>query len=982
MILKDTPKPSSNLFRHSYWLVGLGLLILVGGGLFFPFTNQSTSPDLADHVWCDAETLLQQSKGNPYFQTASYTFENGHTQSEEFARSGKFSCKLDEDNHFGMLYRFKASEPGQVYRVKVWRYSSQKTAGFLVARMKGESAFYQQTDKVSQTEESGWSQLELTFMVPLSYQGEDISVYVYTNGQHITYFDDLSLTALSDKPLRERMLADTTFPHLAIQISPKGLEKLKQKRQEALNRGVLISDNDDWVKGRLIEGAQNIPIKLRLKGDWTDHLKGKKWSFRIQVKDPHSWNRMITFSVQSPQARHFLSEWFYHKIMEQEDVLTTRYDFLHLSLNGESLGVYAYEEHFDKQLIEYKNRREGPIVRYSEEGVWNATRRGTSQHTGGLGMPHEHNPFESADVRPFKEGQVLASPLLREQFKLAQGLMNQYKFGLAAPEDLFDIDQMGKYYALTDLNRAYHGIIWHNQRFYYNPVLSKLEPIGYDGFASTGSLVLDRLYLGAASPQLTGDFQMDQHKRDFQDEALMERYIFYLEKYSQKHFIDRLFAEMESAISAREKLIGQEYPDYAFEDKLHEQGMRIRTTLFPVNEVGIRAYTQEQNPPHKNLQIANFHLLPLIIAGFGPEKATMTYPAESPAFLPAYNKQSLPTYQPIQAPEAAKFVFFRLPGNDSLFYSSISPWPITQYAQSGSEETTPPDPSSNEWYVVEGQEIRFRNGAHQIRETLVIPEGYRVQFPAGCSIDLLSGASLISYSPVEMYGTTESPIHIHSSDQSGKGVAVLKAGGASVLHHVILENLDAPQFAGWNLTGALTFYESDVKIDHCAFIRIHCEDALNLVRSSFSLKNSQINHTFSDGLDIDFCTGKVLNCQFSHTGNDGMDISGSRVEIVNCTVIQAGDKGLSVGEESRVQVSTLRIEQSKTGVAAKDLSELSIESIQLEACEVGFAAYQKKPEFGGARITVSGSNAKQIRHLHLIEKGSVLLLNGKEVETI
>lgn len=27
------------------------------------------------------------------------------------------------------------------------------------------------------------------------------------------------------------------------------------------------------------------------------------------------------------------------------------------------MGVYAYEEHFDKQLVESNNRREGPILK-------------------------------------------------------------------------------------------------------------------------------------------------------------------------------------------------------------------------------------------------------------------------------------------------------------------------------------------------------------------------------------------------------------------------------------------------------------------------------------------------------------------------------------------------------------------------------------------------------------------------------------------
>ena len=61
-------------------------------------------------------------------------------------------------------------------------------------------------------------------------------------------------------------------------------------------------------------------------------------------------------------------------MFRKEDVLTTRYGFINVELNGQDLGVYAYEEHFDKLLVESNNRREGPIVKFSEEAFWFTSR--------------------------------------------------------------------------------------------------------------------------------------------------------------------------------------------------------------------------------------------------------------------------------------------------------------------------------------------------------------------------------------------------------------------------------------------------------------------------------------------------------------------------------------------------------------------------------------------------------------------------------
>ncbi|MEZ5056187.1 MAG: hypothetical protein R2879_04030 [Saprospiraceae bacterium] len=40
------------------------------------------------------------------------------------------------------------------------------------------------------------------------------------------------------------------------------------------------------------------------------------------------------------------------------------------------------------------------------------------------------------------------------------------------------------------------------------------------------------------------------------------------------------------------------------------------------------------------------------------------------------------------------------------------------------------------------------------------------------------------------------------------------------------------------------------------------------------------------------------------------------------------------------------------GVASKDLSVLMIDNLTMENCEIGFTAYQKKPEYGQAKIIV------------------------------
>ena len=47
--------------------------------------------------------------------------------------------------------------------------------------------------------------------------------------------------------------------------------------------------------------------------------------------------------------------------------------------------------------------------------------------------------------------------------------------------DVFELESLASYFAIIDLLGAHHSIMMSNLRFYYNPITSKLIPIGFDG---------------------------------------------------------------------------------------------------------------------------------------------------------------------------------------------------------------------------------------------------------------------------------------------------------------------------------------------------------------------------------------------------------------------------------------------------------------------------------------------------------------------
>ena len=222
------------------------------------------------------------------------------------------------------------------------------------------------------------------------------------------------------------------------------------------------------------------------------------------------------------------------KIFEKEDILTTRYDFIPVYLNNKNLGLYAYEEHFEKQLIESQHRREGPILKFSEDQLW-ASRVAKQESNFPL--------FEANKIIAFQSNKILRDSTLFNEFINAQNLVYEYKYAINHASKIFDIDKLAKYFALVDLIRAYHGIIWHNQRFYFNPILSKLEPISFDCCCGVMQWPNRAIYgnynIGSVKRKNDGVFMIDHL---FADKLFVKKYLYYLEKYSSKKYVNSILS--------------------------------------------------------------------------------------------------------------------------------------------------------------------------------------------------------------------------------------------------------------------------------------------------------------------------------------------------------------------------------------------------------------------------------------------------------
>jgi hypothetical protein len=776
---------------------------------------------------------------------------------------------------------------------------------------------------------------------------------------------------------------------LYIDIKHKHVLQLAHKREGALAAGLLFSSPDDFVPATIRHDDRSVRVKLRLKGDFPDHWSGDKWSFRIVVRGDDAIMRMKQFSIQDPRTRSYLYEWVLHEALRREDLPALRYDFVEVLINGKPKGVYALEEHFEKRLVEHSRRRDGPIIRFNEDLCFGEMAHSFDSRRGMTCILSGSGAYFAADVDAFHTSDLLADPAQREMYLKAAELLDLFRRGDLTTSEVFDVPQMARFFAVLELMGATHAAAWRNARFYYNPVTSRLEPIGFDGF---GEAVHAPRFLAAHAPARAEAETADPDSANslfaslFRDAAFFEEYVRQLERISAPGYLEDFLTEIRDDLDRLLLIIQSDVPSYRFSSGHFERNRAfILSALAPAK--ALHGFVENRSGGRVDLRVGNLQYLPLEILGVGLEADSpveaVRLPPRAPSHPVAFRtlSYSLPALDPDDSrPQDPLWIRYRIPGSVRTHRAAAFPWAAAD-AAGPRAEVVRSAPNMHEFDCLrideEGRTVYFRPGTCELDRSLVVPAGYRLRAGPGTAILLENGALIVSHSRVEFLGSAEDPVVVGSRTGTGRGIVVIGAGDRSRLHNVRFENLAAPKAGSWELTGAVTFYESPVTMHRCEFRGARAEDALNLFRSEFEISDTVFRDSAFDALDVDFCDGSLDDTVFLRTGNDAVDFSGSTVRLTNLQVDGAGDKGLSAGEDSFIEAEGARIARVNVGVASKDLSRVSVRDVRVTDARYGFAAFRKKPEFGGGSMAISGFEIEAVDVPFLVEQGSIRDRSGR-----
>ncbi|MFH1317463.1 MAG: CotH kinase family protein [Candidatus Omnitrophota bacterium] len=779
-------------------------------------------------------------------------------------------------------------------------------------------------------------------------------------------------------------------PQISIDMKYIDYQKIAHKRSNALVNRIIITNSDDYVPANIQYDGKIVKAKIRLKGDWTDGLQGDKWSFRIKIVGENSLFGMKYLSIHHPRERNYIYEWAAHQALSREGVLVPRYKFIKIKLNGKNLGVYALEEHFDKLLIENNKSRQGLIIKFNEDILWsNRLLEWSNRLVDKNGHTEDGeinlNSVLSADIDSFKINKLFQNPTLYKQFTIAKNLLESFRKGSLSTHKVFDVEKLAKYLTLAEIMGGMHGAgIWHNLRFYYNPITSLLEPIAFDMNAGTD---LAKFWEGFPA-RVMADPPDVFYAKLFDDLVFFEEYVKMLELISSKDYLDKLFLDIDLELKKNLRIIYSEFPYFSFSKDIiyrHQKGIQAR--LNPPK--AMHAYFYKADDSSLELGLGNIQSLPIEVLGVYYKQSLLSSLSQK-TILKSKIRNKPVTYRPISFSLPKNFRWFdqmitdlevecRLLGSTKTKYVKVFPYSnLSDNFRGNDFMRQSPNINSFEFLLVDelAKTIFIKQGTWNITQNLIIPKGYKFICGEGVQLNILNSAKILSFSPIQFIGSQDNPIVIHSSDSTGQGITVINSSSKSVLEFVMVKNLSNSSADGWNVTGAVTFYESPVNIRNCQFLNSRSEDALNIIKSDFLIIKSFFNKALFDAVDIDFSQGQILESSFVDCGNDAIDISGSFVKINKIFIDEAGDKGLSVGEVSRMEAEKIEIQNSEVAVAVKDSSQLVIDDLVVTNCNIGLTAYQKKPEFGPGFITVGQTEMVQVKVPHKIEDGS--RIEGKE----
>lgn len=768
------------------------------------------------------------------------------------------------------------------------------------------------------------------------------------------------------------------YETIQLYINEDDFGKMEAQRDRALERGVMVNEDDSYVDAVLLCGKEKANAQVRLKGHMTDHLQDRKWSFRVKTEKNDAILGMKRFSLQHPGTRNYVYEWIYHKMMEHENIISLRYNFVKLIVNDEDWGIYAVEEHFGQELVQHNHRLKGPVFRFNPELYWVYRLNEMNK----VSINEEYAQMQSAYVEAYDTKNTLKDKDLRILFENAMQRMEAFRRGELRTSEVFDIERLAKFHAIIDIVGGHHSLDWSDVKYYYNSETQLLEPVAYESFSIRPVRTI------AGSYRFTGkkEYIDDLHDALFNDPEFFTAYIRAIEYIAKKEWLDKLLEEIDPELQSHLEVLYKEFPYKNYDPKDYYANIKSIEKITDAPR-SFNAHFEKYENDSLYLAIGGLDALPAEITAVLIESDTVNI--QPSVFVPCkLAKQNINYYTFRFAVPQGKLIdeksklklIYHLPGSATYREQKVFSYPA--YNSMTLHQTymlQKPNVQDFDFLVIDETTkiIHTKPGIHVIEKDLILPKSYTWNMLGGTEIQLNKNARIISHAALRWDGVEEDEIIITSGDKSGQGVILSEPEAASVLNHVVFRNLTHPEEGNFKHKAALNVYKANIRLGDVVFENIK-GSAMQLVSANAFVQNMIITEVKKDGIRAFFSNLEMSNVTITKADDDGILLNGSVLRGGGIQLKKIRNNAFTAKEFSSVSLGKLAIEKSVIALLVEDASDVMLNELLLEECETGIKLRQHGGLFGPASAIVKKLQQRQVRQLRDEEEGNTVTIETGE----
>lgn len=661
---------------------------------------------------------------------------------------------------------------------------------------------------------------------------------------------------------------------VGVVIEEKDFLHLQEKRDQAIERGLLINEEDSYVPFKFLYEKDTLVGKIRLKGHMLDHLKGDKWSYRIKLNGNDRFKGMKRFSIQHPGTRNYIYEWVFHEMLKRENIIALNYDFINVNLNGEPLGIYALEENFAEELLESNRRPKGVILRFNPNLYWSERER---RDLRGYRIWEEYSKYQTSFVEPYDRSRSLSDESLIDDFSEARKRIEQFRKGEKPTVEVFDIEKLATYHAILDLVGGHHSLDWSDIKYFFNSISGKIEPVGYESFSASEINTLSGLYNYVVDPVSTNVF----HKMLFSDAAFFKQYIKELERLSQADYLNQFFVEIDSALSLKQEVLNVEFPYKEFNPSTYYRNQELIKEYLTIPE-GMHAYSMGLDTNGLRLYIGAINNLPVELVGIeidGKFKKIDSF------ILPSKNQLELIQYKnyiiPINKKLRSKFkpgcsirIAWRLLGSADRNYTDVFDTSFEMpYVVNEVRDSFKPNNSSS----TSTTDFVIGKGNYLVSKPFTFTSDKNVVVLPGAKFTFRDSGKFIFNSTVEFQGTEEQPIIIDSEKvTNGSYIESYLSQNQKVILENVINAGGQEQYQIYQKGGG--FY-----VNNCLFkngVKFCVMNDVNLIVRNTAFETFQNSAIVLNNCSVKFNALRFVDC---HNGMIEVNLSSLKINALSST---------------------------------------------------------------------------------------------------